>query len=73
MGWKELPLDQQLQQAPADLILPHPRLQDRSFVLVPMMDIAPDWEHPVLGMTTRQLLARRPEDEKASICPLDMA
>lgn len=73
MVWKNLPLDQQMQQAPADLILPHPRLQDRSFVLVPMMDVAPDWQHPVLGMTTRQLLALRPDDEKASICLLDMA
>lgn len=71
--WKELPLDRQMEDAPAQLILPHPRMQDRSFVLIPMMDVACDWLHPVLGMSTRQLLARRPADEKASVCLLDMA
>lgn len=41
-----------------DLVLPHPRLHLRRFVLEPLADIAPGWRHPVLGATARELLAR---------------
>ncbi len=40
--------------------LPHPRLQDRDFVLAPLADLAPTWRHPVLGKTARELLADLP-------------
>jgi len=37
-------------------VLPHPRLQERAFVLRPLADIAPNWRHPVLLRTARELL-----------------
>ncbi len=39
-----------------ELTLPHPGLQERRFVLEPLVQIAPHWLHPVLGKTASQLL-----------------
>lgn len=39
-------------------LLPHPRLQDRAFVLLPLRDVAPDWRHPVTGETIEAMLRR---------------
>jgi 2-amino-4-hydroxy-6-hydroxymethyldihydropteridine diphosphokinase len=68
--WRGLPLEDQARQAPGQLILPHPRLQDRAFVLVPLADVAPDWRHPRLGLTVREMLTRLDLAEIAAVAPL---
>jgi 2-amino-4-hydroxy-6-hydroxymethyldihydropteridine diphosphokinase len=44
-------------RAGPDPVLPHPRMQDRGFVLAPLCDLAPGWVHPALGVTAAELLA----------------
>lgn len=61
--WRELALEEQVRATPDQLILPHPRLQDRAFVLGPLKDIAPHWKHPLLGKTVAELHADLPEED----------
>ena len=60
--WSDLPLHEQQSQAPECLILPHPRMHERAFVLVPLSDVAPDWRHPVYGRTVEQMLKLLPKN-----------
>lgn len=39
------------------VVLPHPAMHERGFVLAPLMEIAPDWRHPMLGSYAASLLA----------------
>jgi 2-amino-4-hydroxy-6-hydroxymethyldihydropteridine diphosphokinase len=45
--------------------LPHPRLQERGFVLIPLRDVAPDWRHPVSGLGVDALIAALPDHARA--------
>ncbi len=68
--WRDLPLEDQMRLAPQELILPHPRLQDRAFVLVPLNDVAPEWIHPVSGQSVAQMLENLPKSDRDQVVPL---
>lgn len=60
--WSNMEIAQQATRVPSELILPHPRMHERGFVLVPMARIVPDWRHPVLGKTVQEMLDDLPAD-----------
>jgi 2-amino-4-hydroxy-6-hydroxymethyldihydropteridine diphosphokinase len=70
-AWRALPADLQKMRAPDEVILPHPRLQDRAFVLVPLVDVAPDWVHPILGLSVRQMRDACLTADLAEVVPID--
>ncbi len=49
----------------AELVLPHPRMAERAFVLMPLREIIPDWRHPVTGEAIDDLIA---DLDPAQIC-----
>lgn len=61
-----LALDDVVRNDPG-LILPHPRMMERAFVLVPLLDVAPEWRHPLTGRSVREALAALP---RADVTPV---
>lgn len=68
--WIDLPPADQQTQVPDRLILPHPRFQDRAFVLVPLAQVAPDWCHPLTGLSVVQMLEALTRAEREAVVPL---
>lgn len=56
--WRDMPLELQKITWPDGLILPHPRIQDRGFVLIPLQAVSPNWVHPVTSETIETLIKR---------------
>lgn len=52
-----------LSEDPA-LTLPHPRLHERAFVLVPLAEIVPEWVHPANGLSVKTMIARLPAGQE---------
>lgn len=67
--WMTLPLERQKIDTPETLILPHPRLQDRGFVLAPLAEIAPEWIHPVTGQSVAEMLTALPDEAIRGMTP----
>ena len=65
--WFDLSLSEQKAKIPSELILPHPRIQDRVYELSPLIDIEPNWIHPKLKKTDTQLYEELPGQTKKDI------
>ena len=65
--WCKMPIKKQMMTKPSQLLLPHPRLQDRAFVLMPLMEVAPSWIHPVFNLSVREMYDSLPIDKKESV------
>lgn len=50
-------------RGPEPPIIPHPRMTDRAFVLLPLAEIAPDWRHPLTGIPISELIRHLPRDQ----------
>ena len=50
-----------------DLILPHPRLHDRAFVLLPLSELSPEWIHPLTGVLIGDLISQLPVEQEIRI------
>jgi 2-amino-4-hydroxy-6-hydroxymethyldihydropteridine diphosphokinase len=50
-----------------ELIVPHPRMHQRAFVLLPLRELAPDWAHPVTGARLADMVAALHVDQQAKV------
>ncbi len=68
--WMRLDPGLQAEVAPGMLILPHPRMHERAFVLGPLAEVAPDWRHPLTGLSVREMRDALPPAAFAGMTPL---
>jgi len=61
--------DRQIIPEGPEIIVPHPRMDSRAFVLLPMADILDEWTHPQSGVSLDDLIAAIPADQMAE--PMD--
>lgn len=54
-----------LLEGPEAPLLPHPRLHERAFVLLPLADVAPEWRHPMTGEGIAEMLEALPPGQRA--------
>ena len=51
-------------------LLPHPRIHERAFVLLPLQDIAPQWRHPISGLSVQTMIADLPRALLQGVVPV---
>jgi 2-amino-4-hydroxy-6-hydroxymethyldihydropteridine diphosphokinase len=64
-----LDYDGRIEAGPPEL--PHPRLIERAFVLLPLRDVAPDWRHPATGLPVSHLITAIPAADRAAVRALE--
>jgi 2-amino-4-hydroxy-6-hydroxymethyldihydropteridine diphosphokinase len=60
-----LDFDGRIEEGPP--ALPHPRMERRAFVIVPLAEVAPAWRHPLTGRTAAALLSSLSAEERAAV------
>ena len=65
--WYKMPLKNQILEKPDELLLPHPRIQDRAFVLKPLLEVAAGWMHPVHNLTVKEMFNFLPKEERDAV------
>lgn len=69
--WMAIPPEEARRALPPTLLLPHPRLQERAFVLAPLAEIAGDWRHPLTGLSVAEMLSTLPAQALEGLAPLE--
>ena len=70
--WLKLDFSDQIRLVPEKLVIPHPRLQERTFFLKPLHDLQPKWVHPFLKLNAKEMLDSLQLNEIESICELNL-
>lgn len=68
--WRDMPVSEAKVAIPPELILPHPRMTERAFVLQPLSDLDPDWHDPVTGLSIQALKLALPKEDFDALKPL---